>query len=281
MVRNFAAALLLSCLATSAWAQAQPAPGTAATEKSVPAKPAAKKPAPKAKTSAKPLAPVDAGPCQIGVISAVGDEFVVQKVGLTVFNNEYTEVPVDGWGLDDLVVARVRAATAPGIAVRRIAYPKGTFAPYDHPPAALFRNPRNDLTTIVREITAKAGCERYVVVTKFDGQVDGTNQTHRGIGVLNRGIGSGVLSHTSLFTAIDVSIFDGQTFAIQRKPFSFEDMMKRGLGTLGQDPLAKLENDAFPDPATAAPGSAILRDHTRALLTAVLDKTLAASLKED
>jgi hypothetical protein len=278
MVRVFVVACALSCLAGSTWAQTQPAPAAAATQTATPAKPAAKKPAPKAKTSAKPPAPADSGPCQVGVVSVVGDEFVVQRVGLTVFNNEYTEVPIDAWGLDDLVLARVRAAL-PGTGVRRIAYPKGTFAPYDHPAPALFRN--SDLTSIVRQITANAGCERYVVVTKFTGQVDGTNQTHRGIGVLNRGIGSGVLSHTSLFTAVDISIFDGQTYAIHRKPFSLEDILKGGLGALGQDPLAKLENDAFPDPATVAPASARLRDQTRALLTKVLDKTLAASLKEE
>lgn len=279
MVRVFATALLLSCLATSAWAQAQPAPGTAATQKAIPAKPAAKKPAPTAKTSAKPPGPAESGPCQVGVISAVGDEFVVQKVGLTVFNNEYTEVPIDGWGLDDLVVARVRAA-APGIAVRRISYPKGAFAPYDHPAPALFRNSRDDLTAIVRQIAANASCERYVVVTKITGQVDGTNQTNRGVGVVNRGIGSGVLSNTSLFTSIYVAVFDGQTFAIRKKPFDLGAVLA-GSFRLTQDPLTKLENDAFPVPATAAAASVILRDRTRALLAAALDKTLPSSLKEE
>src|SRR5882757_8567600 len=204
MIRAFVAACALSCLSASAWAQGQPAPATAATPSAMAVKPTVKKPAPKARISAKPPGPADSGPCQVGVISVIGDEFVVQRVGLTLFGNEYTEVPIDAWGLDDLVVTRVRAAL-PNTAVRKIAYPKGTFAPYDHPAPALFRNSRDDLTAIVRQTTANAGCERYVVVTKITGQVDGTNQTNRGIGVLNRGIGSGVLSHTSLFTAVDVS----------------------------------------------------------------------------
>ena len=275
MIRIFAVACLVSCISATAWGQAQPAPAIVAT----PAKPAAKKPAPKAKTGAKPPGPVESGPCQVGVISAVGDEFVVQKVGLTVFNNEYTEVPIDGWGLDDLVVARVRAA-APGIAVRRISYPKGAFAPYDHPAPALFRNSRDDLTAIVRQIAANASCERYVVVTKITGQVDGTNQTNRGVGVVNRGIGSGVLSHTSLFASIYVAVFDGQTFAIRKKPFDLGAALAGSL-RLTQDPLTKLENDAFPVPATAAAASVILRDRTRALLAAALDKTLPSSLKEE
>jgi hypothetical protein len=278
MVRVFVIACILSCLPASARAQTQPMP--AASQTGMPARPAAKKPAPKAKTSAKPSAPAESVPCQIGVISAVGDEFVVQKVGLTVFNNEYTEVPIDAWGLDDLVAARVRAAVAPGTAVRRIAYAKGAFAPYDHPAPALFRNSQDDLTAIVRQITASAGCERYVVVTKVIGQVDGTNQTNRGMGVLNRGIGSGVLSNTSLFASINVMVFDGQTYAIRRKRFDLGAVLA-GTFRMTQDPLTKLENDAFPEPATAAAASATLREHTRALLSATLDKTLPVSLKEE
>jgi hypothetical protein len=280
MVRVFVVACAFSCLAASVWAQTQPAPGVEATQTAAPAKPAAKKPAAKAKASAKPPGPAESGPCQTGVIPVVGDEFVVQRVGLTMFGNEYTEVPIDAWGLDDLVVARVRAAL-PGTGVRRIAYPKGAFAPYDHPAPALFRNSHDDLTGIVRQITANAGCERYVVVTKFTGQVDGTNQTNRGVGVVNRGIGAGVLSHTSLFSNVHVTIFDGQTFAIRKRPFSLGAVLAGSLGGMTQDPLTKLENDAFPEPATAAAASATLRDHTRALLAAVLDKTLPASLKEE
>jgi hypothetical protein len=280
MVRVFVAACALSCLAASAWAQGQPAPSAAATPSATAVKPVVKKPAPKAKTSAKPPAPVASGPCQIGVISAVGDEFVVQKVGLTLFNNDYAEVPIEAWGLDDLVVARVRAAIAPGTVVQRISYPKGSFAPYDHPASGLFRNPRGDLTTIVQQIAGNSGCGRYVVVTKIDTQVDGTNQSHRGIGVLNRGIGSGVLSNTSLFASINVWVMDGQTFAIRKRPIDFGAILAGSL-RMTQDPLTKLENDAFPEPAAAAAASATLRDHTRALLTAVLDKNLAASLKEE
>jgi hypothetical protein len=280
MLRSFAVALVLSCFAVSALAQAQPAAGTAITRAGTPApKPAAKKPAPKAKTSAKPAGPIESGPCQIGVIPVVGDQFAVQKVGITIFGNEYTEVPIDAWGLDDLVIARVRAAIAPGIGARRIAYPKGAFAPYDHPAPALFRNARDDLTAIVRQITATAGCERYVVVTKFSGQLDGTNQTLRGIGVLNRGIGA--ISHTSLFANVQVTVFDGQTYAFHKKPFSLGSILAGTLARMTQDPLTKLDDAAFPDPATEAGASATLRERTRALLTANLDKTLPASLKEE
>ena len=122
MYRVFVLALSLSCFATAAWAQAQsaaPAPT---------AKPAAKKLAAQSKSVAKPAAPADSGPCGIGVISAIGDQFGVQKVGITVFGNDLAEAPINSWGLDDITVERTRAA-APGTGVRKIAYAKGAFAP--------------------------------------------------------------------------------------------------------------------------------------------------------
>jgi hypothetical protein len=276
MVRSLAVALVVSCIASFAWAQTQPAP---ATQEGAPGRPAAKKAASKPKAAAKPPAAVENGPCQLGVIPAIGDQFVVQKLGLTIFGNEYTEVAIDAWGLDDLVVARVRAVVAPGTGVKRVAYAKGAFAPYDHPAPALFRNSQDDLTAIVRQITANASCARYVVVTKFTGKIDGTNQTNRGIGVLNRG--TSLLSHTSLFANIQVTVFDGQTFAIQKKPFDLGSVLAGTLARMTQDPLTQLDNATFPEPATDAAASATLRDRARALLVARLDKTLPEFLKEE
>jgi hypothetical protein len=280
MVRSFAVALALSCLAGSAWAQAQTAPGTPATQPGMPAsKPAVKKQPPKTKTTAKPPVPADNGPCQLGVIPALGDQFVVQKVGLMVFGNDRTEVPVN-WGFDDLVVARVRAAAAPGTVVRRLTYAKGAFEPYYNPPTRLFRNSRDDLTAIVRQIAGNASCERYVVVVTFEGTLPGTNQILSGVGVLNHG--TSLFSRTMLFTNLSVLVFDGQTFAIHKNPFAtFESALARVLQPEKPNPLIELDNASFPEPAAEAANSAILRDRVRALLTAKLDKALPAYLKEE
>ena len=279
MVRRIALAFVLSCMAASAWAQAQPAQGTAATQTAAPPiRPAVKKPVPKAKTAAKPPVPAETGPCGIGVIPVVGDLFVVQKVGLMVFGNEEAEVPVNGWGLDDLVVARVRAA-APGIGVRRIAYTADAFEAYEKPEFKLFRNRNDDLAAVVRQITSNVSCERYVVVTKYTGKLEGTNQTLHGIGVLNHG--TSLLSYTSLFANIQVRVFDGHTFAIRKNPFNLGSVLAGTFASMKGDPLTKLENESFPEPATAAANNAILRDRTRALLAARLDKALPAYLKEE
>ena len=271
MFRSLTFAFILSGLVTSAWAQSRPAQPAAAPTGTPAPKSVAKKPAVKARTSAKPAAPTENGPCRVGVIPAIGDQFAVQKIGLTVFNNEYADVTIEAWGLDDLVVARVRAAAGSGAGVRRIAYPKESFAPYEQTAPALFRNRQKDLTAIVRQITANAGCESYVAVTKLAAQMDGTNQPLRGIGVYNRGIGS-LISHTRLYASIQVTVFDGQTYAIRKTPFDLGAALASGLA--GENPLTKLDNAAFPEPATGAAGSATLREGTRALLAARLDKVL-------
>ena len=131
MFRSFAAAtILVSCLTAAGWAQS-PATSSAPAA-ATPAKPVTKKAAPKAKAAAKqPVA--ETGPCRLGVISALGDRFSVQKFGLTIFENEENEATMNGWGLDDLPFARVRAATGADPSVRRIAYPTGAFEPYYNP----------------------------------------------------------------------------------------------------------------------------------------------------
>ena len=97
-------ACFLSLLVTAASAQAPSPPSPPAPAKAV----AKKKPAAKPKPAGTPSVAAESGPCSIGVISAIGDRFSVQKFGVTVFANDKTFVPID-WGLDDLVMARVRA----------------------------------------------------------------------------------------------------------------------------------------------------------------------------
>lgn len=278
MLRNFAAvAAFVSCLAATAWAQSPPTPGTPAA--TAPAKPV-KKAAPKAKPAAKQPAAAETGPCRLGVVAAIGDRFAVQKFGLTIFETEESEAAVDGWGLDDLVVARVRAATGADPAVRRISYPKGAFEPFYHPTSRFLPDPREGIPAIVKGITPNARCERYLVVTRYKGKVPGTEIMLDGIGAYNRGLGT-LIRHSRLFANISVSVLDGNTYERVNRPFA-------GLGTrlsaslrLTEDPLTRLDNSLFPESASAVPANATLRERTRALIAANLDQALPDFLKND
>jgi hypothetical protein len=270
MRRLFAVTLVLSFPAASAQT-APPAEGAPTV------KPAVKKAAAKPKAAHKPLEPTAAGPCQLGVIAALEDKFSVQKIGLTVFGNEDTEVPVD-WGLNDIVAERVRAA-AGGAGVRRIAYPKGAFEPYYERSEALFRIPSDKLSPIVRQVAGNADCERYLVVTTLSVQLDGTNQPLNGIGILD---GRGPFGHPTLFTFFMVTIFDGRTFEIRRNPL-FSDLGKalaRSFTLQKPNPLSQLDDGAFPQP-TAVAQNTMLRDRTRVLLAEKLDRTLPDVLKTE
>jgi hypothetical protein len=280
MVRVIVAAIFLSCFPISSFAQTQPAPETTTRPAAPTAKSVTKKAAPKAKAAAKPAVAAQAGPCRLGVISAIGDRFAVQKFGLTVFETEESEIPVEGWGLDDLVVARVRAATGVDPTVRRIAYPKDAFEPLYHPTSRFLPDPREGLPAIVRGITPAANCERYLVVTRFKGQLPGTKLMLDGIGTYNQGLGS-LMRHSHLFANISVSLLDGSTYERISRPFAnLGERLAEGL-RLTEDPLTKLDNSLFPEPATTAPGSATLRERTRALVAARLDQTLPNVLKND
>jgi hypothetical protein len=278
MYRRFAiAAVLASSFVTAGWAQSpptQPAPTPSA-----PAKPAAKKAAPKAKPAAKQPASVEAGPCRLGVISALGDQFAVQKFGVTVFEYEGTDVPVN-WGFDDLVFARVRAATGNDPGVRRISFAKDAFDPFYHPKARFLPDPREGIPAIVQSITTSSNCERYLIVTKFTSRPQNTNLELKGIGTYNQGLGS-VLRHSHLFANISLTLLDGRSYERVNRAFAnFGKNLAEGF-RLGENPLNKLDNADFPNPPEAASSSALLRERTRTLIATRLDESLPGYLKDE
>lgn len=276
MLRPFAVvAIVLASFVAPAWSQSPSATPAS------PGNPVAKKPAPKAKgKTAKPAAvATESGPCQIGVIPAIGDKFVLEHIGLTVFGNEFADAPIASWGLDDLVVARARAA-APGKSVRRIAYAMDAFEPFYHPPRELFRDASHDLVDVVRRVAGNTSCERYVVVVRFTGQVPGTNQTAHGVGLLTNWA-SGTLKYAQLFSFVGIVVYYGRTFAKHDNPIGFGARLADHLSHPGKSDFFEVLND-FEVPATpqAVAANSRLRDGARAMIAAKLDKELPAYLND-
>jgi hypothetical protein len=265
--------LSLFVAAAAAQAPASPAPPA-------PAKAVAKKKSASKTKPAGPTVAAESGPCSLGVISAIGDRFSVQKIGLTIFANEQDFAPIDSWGLDDLVMARARAATGNDPTVHRINYPKGTFEPYFNPKSNFLRAENERLPAIVQGITANAHCERYLVVVRGKAQAPGTKVEIDGIGAYNQGVGS-VLRHSHLFAAFSITVLDGQTYERSNPALAgLGARMERGLGLI-EDPLNRLDNELFPEPPSAATGSTALRDRTRQLVATRLDQALPHYLKRD
>jgi hypothetical protein len=280
MVRLLAAAIVLSCFSTSAWAQAQPTPPAAGTQPVTPTvKPAIRKPAARSESAGKP-ATAKSGPCGLGVIVSVGDEFMVAKIGLTRFHNSETVVPIESWGLNDLVFARVRAAAPPGMTVLRIPYSKSAFPPREAP-KTLFRDERAELVDLMRQVTNGTNCQRYVLVSKSISRFNDLAWTVRGIGVVEHDV---LLRRRTYFFALSyIRVFDGRDFSIIRHGSALthlDPLVKRMLlGTLILGPYSELAEASFPSNPEEAAKNLALREYARALLTASLDKTLPFMLR--
>jgi hypothetical protein len=251
----------------------KPSPAKPSPAKPMPAKPAAKKPEP-----AKPDAAAQSGPCGIGVIPHVGESFLLQSFGITVFGNELKKVPIESWGLDDLLVARVRAAAGPHFAVRRMAYPANAFATFDDPPP--FHNGENDLKEIAQTVSRAGGCERYIVAVRDAIRIGDSNIIVRGIGVFHRGGLIDRFNSDILVVLTALYVIDGRSFEIVKKGYggiadedTLVDRLRRGFSyeTPIHGPSRKLEDFTWPPTPDAVAG---LREPTRALLAASLDVAL-------
>jgi hypothetical protein len=235
MIRPVAVALVLSCF-TSAAAQAQPAP-------------AAGRPSLGARTEAKPAGRVETGRCKIGVIPIAGNLFTIQKIGPIALSNTYVRAAAE-WGLDELVVSRVRAA-APLAAVRRIVYSREELA-RDNKPMSPFQNRNSNLNDFIRKVTTGANCVSLIE------------------------------SRTFLFAMMQVQIYDGVTLElIKEGPALIDDeslLARAYLNPVG-GPYRALDERSFPASPAEAVANTTLREGVRALLTASLDKTLPAMLR--
>src|SRR5258708_4795665 len=111
------------------------------------------------------------------------------------------------------------AASTPAKPVTKKAAPKAKAAAKQPVVAETRPNPREGLPAIVRSFTPGTQCERYLVVTRFKGQLPGTNLMLDGIGAYNRGLGT-LMRHSHLFANISVSVLDGSTYEKINRPFA-------------------------------------------------------------
>jgi hypothetical protein len=145
----------------------------------------------------------------IGIISAVGGKFSVQKVGVTVFGNEYNIVPVATWGIDDLVASKLARLIGGKADVKRIAYPKDAFAAYEAP-GGLFRDRDAELKDILYKLTATQKCDIYLVVIASSSSFGSTNQSVGGLGIVQ----AGLVTKAWLHALFQVRVYDGRTLEL-------------------------------------------------------------------
>jgi hypothetical protein len=245
----------LSFVNGAAVATAQPLPSNQNLPKPAPVKQAAPKQVPAAQN----------GKC-VGVVSAIGDTLTSAKIGFTVFNNEESKVPIDGWRIDDIVFGKVTTVLGRPFNLKRVSVPKGAFAVIeeDHGP---FYNSAEDVRSILRKVTMATKCDQYIVI-KTAVQLRGGLRVH-GLGIE----AGGRYFLDALFT---VNLYDGKDFSLlAQHPASI------GRNFLGVSMKPMREVDETWWPASDAAQSAKLRDGIRALVEESLDTTLPEILRSD
>ena len=209
------------------------------------------------------------GSC-IGVLSTIGHSFTVKTIGLMVFGNEEKQVAIDSWGIDNLVVNRIRAHIGSQVTTERIAYPKealnsqgrrGLFAEYEGP-----------LKTHLQALAPSERCARYVVVARRDTDYTGTNQTIGGLGIVRH---TSFITHATfpLYSIFTLTVFDGTNWTRLRSLPAVAADQGPYMGVV-RGPHVGIETAGWPDPAESAARSARLRQATSELVSQTLDRTL-------
>ena len=226
-----------------------------------------------------------AGPqqaCQLGLISIVGNKFEMTNIGPVdlAFMVKYSHGRAD-WGLDDLVFARVRAA-ARGLRVQNITYDKDELhrAAQQH---GLFRSPADELRDFARKIAANTHCDRYIVVHRRVGQIDGRPATAVGFGAIRLGNLPGK-DTAYLYVLTSIRIYDGKTFELIKaapalidddpRPFEIPKNYKPVRG-----PAREIDISSLPATPQQAAQNSAFRTTIESLLATSLDKTLPGLLR--
>jgi hypothetical protein len=208
------------------------------------------------------------------VISAIGDTYSLQKVGVTVFGNALDKVPIDAWGIDKAVGDKISSRLAHRFDARRLDYPRGAFAHIERVRSAFSgdnKDFREEIRDAARGIVASHNCDLCIVVSKSGSMYGNTNQALYGLGILDNS--NLVFTDTFyLFALWEMRVFDGKTFAVLgHKRAQGPDMP---LMFLIRGPYRKVDKSWWPAPAQIAQ-NARLRGATLELLEQSIDAVVA------
>ncbi|HLH88996.1 MAG TPA: hypothetical protein VKX28_11090 [Xanthobacteraceae bacterium] len=141
---------------------------------------------------------------RVAVFSAIGDRFAIKKLGITVFQNDLKEMPIESWGIDDFVLGKVRSVLNGRFETRPAGFTR-----------AGFDTTGNNFTQIADAVRAQArgsDVDAYIIVTKGSSQLAGTNQGVYGLGLLERsGLGSPAVDLYALYW---ITVVDGRRFTV-------------------------------------------------------------------
>jgi hypothetical protein len=204
------------------------------------------------------------------VASAIGNNFGVNTLGLTMFGSETKQVPVEGWQVDDHIGTRVAELVGTRFNIQRIVVPSNAFLPLEQP-GALFRNLATERAEILRRLVLGERCDYVLLVQRGTSKVGTTNQSVSGIGVVRTGDGL-IIDNVHLFALATLVLYENHSYKLlAERPLHGPG----GLFTTLSGPHKKLDAAQWPVPVNAAD-----TPNMRAGILSLLDSGLISTLPE-
>lgn len=152
----------------------------------------------------------------VGIISAVGDQFILAKAGLTGLDNNSRNVPIASWRLDELIAQEVGKALSVRFKVQPVTYPRAAFVAIQDSAITAVNLVRDDpFKKLLRTEVSPQGLDAYIVITRAKANFGGSNRKVEGVGLITY---STVLESFSLLHALyEVRVIDGKAFDIIEK----------------------------------------------------------------
>lgn len=208
----------------------------------------------------------------IGVISAIGDRFELQKVGVTILGNELKEIPIESWKIDEFVVARLRAMLGSRYTVRPVVYQKAPFA--RHWSSSIYGGCQDcgAVGDVVHDQMSKQNLDAYVVVLTTSHAIEGTKLMTSGLGVIESP-GSTLFNRPLLAHAnYSISLVDGHRFASRTTTIASPSVdLPNDMPT--NYPSREVDRALWPSSPDAARNAKLI-----SVLKDVIDKTLLSGL---
>jgi hypothetical protein len=152
----------------------------------------------------------------VGVISAVGDQFVFSKAGLTGFDNASRSVSVASWALDDFFAQQATTMLSGRFQVKPVSYPRATFAAVSESalrPVELIRGDR--FKKLVETEVTPPGLDALVVITRARADLGAGGRKAEGIGLVT--YSTMTESYSAIHALYEIRVVDGKTFDVIEK----------------------------------------------------------------
>lgn len=158
------------------------------------------------------IAPNVEGIRTVGIVSAIGDKFYARKMGFLGIGNDFKEMAIDSWAIDEMMTAKIRAALTPRFDVRPVTYRRAVFAAFPDRSGFIAQSFRPEL---VRTEVSPQGLDAYIVVLKGEREYSQTKELVRGLGSAEGNTDADPVMFVHAYYTI--GLVDGHDFQIKRQ----------------------------------------------------------------